>query len=360
MTGRRATRVDVVVPSLDLGDGVSYDALCCRDALRALGLMSDLYCDYETSAAEARAWAYDITELGRRFQPDAILYEYSTDSRCTDVLRQLYVPLLLRYQNITPHYYFEAFAPEEAQRLRRARERLADVASKALAAVCPSEFNASEVLALGCQQSFIVPNFCRLCGPKEITAPVHGIRMAYVGRLVPNKCQHELVQVANIVAREFGRPVELFLYGSDTACAPYASLVRSLAKGSVAQVSVWGRFAEETDVFDGVHLYLSLSEHEGFGMPLVEAMSAGIPVLAYAAAAVPETVATGGLLFESKSAPGVAALIEWVVEESRRWDELRAAAMARAKDFTHEDVRSKLAAALRQLGFEVSGYDSAA
>lgn len=360
MTGRRAPRIDVVVPSLDWGDGVSYDALCCRDALRALGLRSDLYCDYANSAPEARAWAYDISRLARHFLPDALLYEYSTDSRCTDILGQLQVPLLLRYQNITPHHYFEAFAPGEADRLRRARERLAEVASKAFAAICPSKFNANEVLALGCRQSLIVPNFCRLHKPKEIAAPHTAIRLAYIGRLVPNKCQHELVHVANLIAREFGRPTELLLFGSDTACPPYASLVRSLAQESVARVNVWGRFAEETDVFDGVHLYLSLSEHEGFGMPLVEAMSAGLPVLAYGAAAVPETVASGGLLFESKSITGVAALIEWVVEEPQRWQKLRAAALARAKNFAHENLRRQLAAALQQLGFEVSGYDSLA
>ncbi|MCX7626343.1 MAG: glycosyltransferase family 4 protein [Candidatus Sumerlaeaceae bacterium] len=360
MTGRRTSRIDVVAPSLDLGDGVSYDALRCRQALLDLGVLSDVYCDYESSAAEARAWAHDIAELGRFSKPDAVLFEYSTDSHSTSRVLQSQIPLLLRYQNITPPYFFEVLDPEHAERLRRARERLAEVAPKAIAAVCPSHFNASEVAALGCQQNFVVPNFCRLRQPMHGEWSTGRLRLVYVGRIVPNKCQHELIQLANVIASEFARPVELLLFGSETACPPYASLVRSLAQQAVARVSVHGRFAENEEVFDGVHLYVSLSEHEGFGMPLVEAMSAGIPVLAYAAAAVPETVAGGGLLFEGKTAGGVAALIEWIAEEPQRWRQLRAAALARAKDFAHETIRRQLASVLQQLGFAVRDYDSAA
>ncbi len=353
----RRPHIDVVAASLRAGDGVSFDARQCHAALCRLGVESHLFCDYGQSAPEARKWAQHYRLLAEHPAPDAVLYAYSTFSPLTSFLRREQFPLILRYQNITPPDYFEPYAPDLADKLSKAREELVDLCAWVDAAICPSEFNASELRSYGVRQLHVVPNFCRLRENQDAAPPTSHLRILYVGRIVPNKCQHELVQVATSLCDSPGRRVELVLAGSTTDCPTYAALVRSLARGSSAHVNLTGDFAEEVDVFTGAHFYVSMSEHEGFGMPLVEAMSAGIPVVAYATAAVPEVVSDGGILFDKKDVVFVAALIETIAGDAERWHQLSKAAIQRAGQFHHDRIRGQLAAALRSLGFEVTNDD---
>lgn len=356
MSSARAPRIDVVAAGLRPGDGVTYEVQQCCRALRSLGFSSDLYCDFQQSAPEAREYAYDFRELTRRPPPDAVLYGYASLSPCTSFLVDQKIPVIIRYLNITPEHYFTVWDPEIAQRLRLAREQLALLKDQVIGAICPSRYNAQELASVIPCRTFVVANFCRLLPrPSALPAPAP-LRILFIGRLVPNKCQHELVQVASLLTSRFGCPTELVLAGW-TDCSGYASLVRSLASSSSASVRFLGVFPDGVNVFDGTHFYLSLSEHEGFGMPLVEAMSAGVPVLAYAAAAVPEVVGQGGLLFEGKDLVAIAALVASLARDEKRWLRLREAGLARAREFRHEVLRAQLAEALRQLGFEVPAYE---
>lgn len=349
-TGGR--RIDVVLESFRPRDGVSYDALMLRDALRRLGYRSELFANLASSAPEAKRLARNYRELGSSVRPDAVVYEYSTQSPITAHLCEQRLPVVLRYQNITPPKFFEPFAPDVADRLRVARAELPRLHSVTFATLCPSQFNAEELLPLGFPRGSTMPNFCRWPqGPPTGNAPpTASIRILFVGRLVPNKCQHELVGMASELVAQFRRRVELVLAGSSSDCPTYASLIRSLAQRSPADVRLLGEFPESVPLWQGVHFYVSLSEHEGFGMPLVEAMAAGVPVLAYAAAAVPETVSNGGILFCGKSPLEVAALVESLARSPERWQAVQEAGLARAREFAHENLTACLARALSALG----------
>ncbi|MGC8740877.1 MAG: glycosyltransferase [Candidatus Sumerlaeaceae bacterium] len=349
----RPPHIDVVVASLDERDGVSFDSLQCHAALKALGVESHLFCDYNRSAVAARQWAHHYLAMRDHSRPDAVLYVYSVQSPISMYLRQQGWPVVLRYQNITPPHFFEPYDPEFARHLAQGREELAQLCAHVFAGICPSRFNASELENYGVRQIHVVANFCRLKERTSALPPESFVRLLFVGRVVPNKCQHELVDVASRLCRTYGRKVELVLAGSTTRCSLYASLVREYARNGGVPVHVLEEFSEQENVYTGAHFYLSLSEHEGFGMPLVEAMSAGVPVLAYGAAAVPEVVGDGGVVFDTKDKDFVAALIEAIVHEPARWQQLAEAGVKRAGEFRHHRLRTQLAGALRSLGFEV-------
>jgi len=355
VSGRK--RIDVVVPSYRYNDGISFDALVCRNALRDLGFESDLYADFEHSAPEVRDIARPHTDLAKKGNaPDAILYHYSTLSPTTELLRQTRIPLLLRYHNITPPQFFEDFSPQTAARLEQAREELVTLREQTVLGVCPSRYNCLELERYGFSRTAVVPNFCRLHSPVDWSPPKESVRILFVGRLVPNKCQHELVKVASLLTEEFDIPTEVVLAGNTGDCSPYASLVRSLAQSSPARVFIAGEFPQDENVYRGSHIYLSLSEHEGFGMPLVEAMACGVPVIAYAAAAVPEVVDTGGLLFSPKNLVEVAALIHSLVAHPSRLSALRRAGLERARVFSHENIKKTLVEVLRTVGLESKSH----
>ena len=132
----------------------------------------------------------------------------------------------------------------------------------------------------------------------------------YVGRIVANKCQHELVQAFALYAKTFDPDARLVLIG-DTLVRDYVDFVRAEAVrlGVADRVVVLGKVSDNrlAAAFMGAGVFVSLSEHEGFGVPIIEAMAARLPVVAYGAAAVPEVMGGAGILLRDKAPEVVAA-----------------------------------------------------
>ena len=141
-----------------------------------------------------------------------------------------------------------------------------------------------------------------------------------VGRLVGNKCQHEIVQTFGVYATAFDPEAHLHLIG-DTSDRFYVAELHDLAQqmGVDGRVHLWGKIGQEELVerYRTSGLYLSLSEHEGFGVPLLEAMAAGLPVVAFGATAVPETMGGAGIQLHDKDPWFVAGARE--DHRRRRW-----------------------------------------
>jgi glycosyltransferase involved in cell wall biosynthesis len=169
----------------------------------------------------------------------------------------------------------------------------------------------------------------------------------FVGRIAPNKRQDELV-AAFAHYRALDPASRLVIAGEGRASDPfYAHLLRTIAAHDLcAHVHVTGRIedAELLAYYRTAHLYLSLSEHEGFGVPLVEAMWFDVPVLAYRSAAVPETLGDAGLLFDDKEdLRAVAALAKLLTRDDasvRR--RLVEAGRARREAFTPASIEHVL------------------
>ena len=139
-----------------------------------------------------------------------------------------------------------------------------------------------------------------------------------VGRLVGNKCQHEIVQAFGVYATAFDPEAHLHLVG-DSSDRFYLAELHDTAKlmGIDSRLHVWGKIGQEELIerYQTSGLYLSLSEHEGFGVPLVEAMAAGLPVIAFAATAVPETMGGAGIQVHDKDPWFIAALAKTIADD---------------------------------------------
>lgn len=344
-------RVDVFVAGMYEGDGVAFDAVQIRDALRRVGFRADLYTDHAHASPGCRRVArhYEAFATSARRDPaDAVIYEYSTASPITRFLAARREPLLLRYQNVTPAEFFDPYDEALAAELRRARTELATLAGRACASMNSSSFNTAELDSLGFGGGQVLPNFVRVppWSPRVFgTAPP---RILFVGRIAPNKCQHHLAQVAGLVRRAIPG-TGLTLVGSREGCPRYSFVVDQFA-AAAGGVTMSGHAEDPVALYGGADLFLSVSEHEGFCMPLVEAMHAGLPVAAYGAAAVPETVGGGGVVFSDKSLPGVAALVEALLGDPARLDALRRAGARRAHDFAHGRLAARLVEILASVG----------
>jgi len=354
----RAPAIHQFIPSFAARDAVGQHTLRLRTLLRDLGFDSDIYA--EDVHPELRGQALDY----RTFAPPPgtptwLLYQASTGSPMGDWLQTRPEPLLLDYHNITPVEMFAPWEPVVAAVLRRARAQLARLAPRSRLGFADSTFNAGEIDDLGCPRTVVAPI---LLDPGAFECGVDaavldrlgagsGVAWLFVGRLAPNKAQHDVLKAFALYRRVFDSRARLWLVGGSSSDA-YVRALRSLAQrlGVASAVEFAGSVSQEALVayYRAADVFVCLSDHEGFCVPLLESMAHGVPVVAFGSSAVPETLGSAGVCLPEKS-PGVVASAVWrVVSDRSVRDALVAAGHRRLQDFSLERTRATYADAIKQ------------
>jgi glycosyltransferase involved in cell wall biosynthesis len=280
-------------------------------------------------------------------------------------------PLVLDYHNVTGSEHYAGWEPATARRAAQARQQLARLAPRAALGLADSPYNEADLRAAGCRATAVVPvlvDYGRLGAPDPRVAgrlaarrSAGGADWLFVGRLVPSKAQHELVKALWAYRRLYDPEARLHLVGS----APSARYLAAL-RGFVDDVGLAGAVrlpGEVSDAalaayFEAADVYVSLSVHEGFGVPLVEAMAAGVPVVARAAGAVAGTVGDAGVLLDRADPLRVAAAVHRVLGDPGLADRLRAAGRRRAAQRSlAEAARAAVTALASVAGAPPAGLD---
>lgn len=299
--------VHQLLPDIAPGDAISNQALNIRDYLRGRGYASEIFVKRRDERMAAEASLFDPALV--KFT-DALIYHHSIGSELTAFAVAHAGAKCLVYHNITPAEYYAPYRPGFAWMLETGRAHLPRLARHFACSVGDSAFNAAELAACGFPSPGVLPIICdpakwRMradAGLMERLQDGH-TNLLFVGRIAPNKKQDELVR-AFAHYRELDADARLILAGEGRTSDPfYARLLRDIAaRGLGEHVSVTGQItdAELLAYYRTAHLYWSLSEHEGFGVPFVEAMWFDVPVLAYKSTATPETLGDAGVTFDSK------------------------------------------------------------
>lgn len=287
--------------------------------------------------------------------------------------------LVVDHHNITPSRYFARWDPGAAARCRAGRAELVSLAAGAELALADSDFNRGELLDAGYADTATCPLLVDLdafrtppelgrgggsapgAGVEPLRAEVglqgggggEGASWLFVGRLAPNKCQHDVIAAFALFRRLHDPAARLTLIGS-TSSALYRRALDALCRelGVDAAVSVAGGVPHDELLarFRRADVLVCLSEHEGFCVPLLEAMVIGTPVVAYGAAAVPETVGDAGLVLKDKDPLGVADAVAGLLSDTGGRDRLVEAGRRRAENFDLGVSTARWLAALEGLG----------
>ena len=321
------------------GDAITSAMLMTRRLLREAGYRSDIFVEQRGPGLEADGLRL-VDELPRH-DGYVLVVRHSMGHRSLDRLLALPAPKVLIYHNITPPEHLGHPALRAAA--REGRTDLARLRPHVLAALADSEYNALELRALGFDPVRTCP---LLIDPAALRAAAGRAREAarppdapftilFVGRIIESKGQLELIESFAQFIHPFGGPARLVLVGRhDGAGDAYLeSLFAAIRRTGVdAQVVVTGALpdAERDAWYARADLYVSLSHHEGFGVPLIEAMAHGVPVLAWPSGAVAGTLATTTLdgAAELVADPSPSAVAAQMLGLAR--DPLRRAAMAQA------------------------------
>jgi glycosyltransferase involved in cell wall biosynthesis len=339
-------RVDQVIPSLASRDAIGVHTINLRNGLRDVGLDSDIY--YGSFTPDVQHEGRPVTELGRAGRDRWLLYQSSIGSPVYDLLAARPEPKLVNYHNITPASLLRDWEPNVAYEAALGRTQLARLAPQSRFAVADSAFNESELHALGYRDTAVVPLLIDMHRKSDDPDPALAAQLArqksaeggadllFVGKISPHKAPHDLVKMLAVLRRLYDPAARLHLVGSPLG-ETYEPVLRAFITelglddavflpGSVTGAELEA-YLQATDVF------VCASEHEGFCVPLAEAMGHGIPIVAYGVAAVPETVAGAGLVLPDKSPVPFAAAVGRVLGDEAVRHNLSAAGRARAAEF---------------------------
>jgi glycosyltransferase involved in cell wall biosynthesis len=379
--------VHQVLPVFAPRDAIGNHAVALRRELRALGLVSEIVAGEVNPGIDAPAWTIREVETaarrrlraGRSFAKTPLprdgpatvwLYHASTGSPAADFFATQRGPKLLDYHNITPAELIGGWEPHVGVELEHGRRQLMDLADICHGAMADSAYNAAELRRLGYRRVEVVPIFIdpqpgppdplTLARLRERKATNGGADWLFVSRVFPHKGHHELIKALAVYRATYDPAARLHLIGA-VGSTTYAEALEEFAAelglddavtltGSVAPAVLEAHYA-------AADVYVSASAHEGFGVPLIEAMARNVPVVAWDGTAVSETAAGAGLLLSEHSPPATAAAVARVCADEGLRRQLVRAGSRRVADFSPQPtaaiLRRVVAALLGDLGLEI-------
>jgi len=340
-------KVHQLLAALSYGDAIGNEALAIQRQLRAAGHESDIFA--EMVHPRVAHLARPLWEHREVSAPDTVcIYHFSIGSAAGRLIRHAPDRLVIVYHNITPARFFLGFHPHLAGLCHHGRRELAAFASRTELALGDSEFNRRELEETGFARTGVLPIVLDLSLLDRPPSPV--VRRLYddgrtnvlfVGRIIPNKRVDDVIRSFAVFQKWVQPHSRLLLVGDHRGFERYYDRLQELVRELRVDEVVFTGHVDDDELYACYRVsdaFLCLSEHEGFCVPLQEAMHFGLPVIAYDAGAVRETLRGGGLLLQDKRPELVADILDRLTHGSdlRRAvlaSQAKAVAGIRATDF---------------------------
>ena len=341
------------------GDAIGDNARAMRDVLRGMGHESEIYSLTidDDLKDEIMPWEDRASRQG-----DVTILHYALHSPMNEALATLPGARVLQYHNVTPAKFFAPFDPGLARLVAIGRRELASLAGRVDLALGVSDYNRRELETMGFAPTGVLP---LVVDPTRLRSarPVPSlerllqdglVNILFVGRIAPNKKIEDHIRLAEQFKRYVDTQYRFIFVGKENAVPRYYAAVRALvAEYRMLPDRFWftGAVPEEelAAYYRNAHAYVSLSEHEGFCAPLVEAMAMDVPVLAYAEAAVPETLGGAGVAFAPKDLEVAAELLGALIYDEPFREQVIAGQRRRVHDFSRDRLAPRLQAMIASL-----------
>jgi glycosyltransferase involved in cell wall biosynthesis len=354
-------RIDQVMPSFSYGDAIGNHALALRDVLRRWGFSSEIFSHYTHELLEEESRYYE-SYLAIDHPDNILVYHYSIGSVMSWFYSGLKCRKVIIYHNVTPGRFFQGVNRRAQRECDWGRQELAMLSGQVEMALGDSDFNRQELEGMGFHPTGVLPIFIPFddyrMDPDGRLLDLYGdgrANILHVGRFVPNKKVEDIIKTFHFF-RRLVPDSRLILVGTDVNMENYSGALKDMVgRLELDGVVFTGHvtFPEMLACYRTASLYLVMSEHEGFCVPLLESMIMGVPVVAFASTAVPGTLSDGGLIFEEKDYPVVAELMNAVLEDEDLRRSLVEAGRRRLEHFQPENRERILAGHLSSLGIEI-------
>jgi glycosyltransferase involved in cell wall biosynthesis len=341
------------VPAAHKGDAIGDSARRVRGLLREMGHQSDLYA--MTIDDELRGDVIPWTEPAAK-RGDLTIFHFALVSPMTAEFARLDSGRVLQYHNVTPAHYFAGYDAAIFRLAMLGREDLKSLAGHTDVALGDSEYNRRELESLGFSNTGVFPiaidteritRAPRRPALEKLLEDEDWPNFLFVGRIVPNKRIEDHIKLAEHFKRYVSEQYRFVFVGKTDATPKYYAAVQGLINrfrmppgrfiftGPVPDVDLATYYRKAS-------VYISLSEHEGFCVPLLEAMAADVPVLAYSAAAVPDTLGGAGVQFAPKDLEYAAEILGELTFNQTLRTQVIAGQRRRLADFSDARIRQEL------------------
>jgi glycosyltransferase involved in cell wall biosynthesis len=350
--------VEQFLPSLHYGDAVGNSALALHRFLLSRGVGSRVIAMNSDASVKDQA----IMFSNYRLDPDAIkILRFAIPSPLTDFFLGLNGKKVLIYHNITPSRFFVGYSDSLVRITTAGREQLKKLNRCFDMSIGDSTYNSEELRELGFSNVRVFPLLVNLDDYNHEYSQAYADllknerkNIMFAGRISPNKKIEDLIKVVFFYKKYISPAVRLIVAGNTSSLPRYYLAVQDLASRfhlTVEDVFFTGHLPmdEFLAVYRLADVFLSMSEHEGFCLPLLESCYFQVPVVAFDAAAVAETLDGAGILFRDKESARVAGLIEQVLEKDSLRRRLKTLATERIGRYRLQADPEILLAMLRQL-----------
>jgi glycosyltransferase involved in cell wall biosynthesis len=336
-------RIDQLVPAYHRGDAIGDEAAFLRRFFVSQGFQSEVYrldCDRGLES-ESRAFS----EFTEPLPTDITILHFALPSPLTPAFRRLVSKKVIIYHNVTSPEFFSGYSEEMVRIARLGREELRSLAGTVDIALADSAFNARELVEFGFREAHVFPLYVDLA-KYERPADEFVRRLfrdgrtniLFVGRVAPNKKIEDLIKVTFYYKKFINPLVRLIIVGKTSSLPAYYHALVKLADDFLLapeEIRFTGHLPDEEmfAIYRAADVFLSLSEHEGFCLPLIESLVFDLPVIAYDSTAVPDTLGGAGILVREKRVDRVAELVDVVARNQPLRDSLIQGQRKRLEEF---------------------------
>lgn len=344
--------VHQLIPSLSVRDAIGNHALHVRSLLLELGFASELY-------AESVVGRFGVPVHRTSSVPDCgwLIYHHSIGSLVGSRFAAHRGGRILNYHNITPAELFEPWEAGVGAELALGRRQLVEFADRTDHAIADSGFNRDELVDLGYRSTGVVPVLFDADGLRRevdhgvaarLAATRHrqGTQVLFVGRVAPNKAQHALVAAFAVYRREFDPRAHLHLVGAVSSHNYHKAVRRQVEVAGLRRAVTFHDSVSDGALgahYANADVFCCLSDHEGFGVPLLEAMAHDVPVIAQTGSAVPGTVGDAAILLPDRDPLTAAVAIDRVCTDPALRVRMVEAGRRRLEEFSLERSRRRYA-----------------
>lgn len=342
-------RVIQLLPTLSFGDAIGNDTIALNGAIKELGFDSEIYAENIDKRLPQNT-ARKIDKLKGLGHDDIIIYHKSTGTDLTFRLDRFRCRRIMVYHNITPPDFFRPYSTAAATLTEYGYEGVKYLSDKVDYCLADSNYNRAELLKMGYTCPIDVrPILIKFEDYKQtpdadtITRCSDGkTNLVFVGRIAPNKRQENIIR-AFYCYKRLNPESRLILVGSYAGMENYFERLVKYVKalGLEDDVIFTGhiRFSEILAYYHIADAFVCMSEHEGFCVPLVEAMFFDIPVIAYDTSAISDTLGGSGVLLDDNDPVFVSRVIDRVVSDKKLQSQIINGQRKRLEDFSYERIR---------------------
>lgn len=316
-------RIIQLLDALDFGDGVSNDVINLHKLLDEMNVHNAIYSKW--THEKVKQYRKDMEDYRPR-EGDCILYHFSGKSQIIDQVLGYQQTTVLRYHNVTPPQFFKNTNPQLALRCQEGLDQIKEYIHRFDYYCADSMYNAQDLISFGADQDVmdtlpIAMNLERLNDARPDKQIVEEMgkhpSILFVGRVAPNKKIEDILDVFENYFHYYNDQAYLYLVGNKEQSDSYTQLINDRLENMMSSdhVVMTGKVDEQSlySYYQGADVFLCMSEHEGFCIPLLEAMRFGNAVIAYNAGAVETTMGSGGILLNTKSIPVVSGVLDELI-----------------------------------------------